>query len=292
MKYKELYRGSLGMALLRLPVTKKDSVNVRRRAISDTGSMTAAQVIRKTGISSRKPILLCGDANKNLPLLSQLLKMSEKPYVLLGTKIDFGERSCLSDLPTDWDAEKPTQKLPSGSGMITLKPSAQTNVDLKVCLPEWDSHLIVMCLGNGLQLDTELINLLHAQGSYILLTESLFRSVKSAEGNKLTPSELMASMSYLVISSAGSGAKELLSVLPHYEQEKITNTTDLSGHGDSPYQTHRHHHRGLGLRLSQSRTLETKPILTQEQLTDMQNSHITLIYNAETAQTWTAKITR
>ena len=108
----------------------------------------------------------------------------------------------------------------------------------------------------------------------------------------MTPSELMASMSYLVISSAGSGAKELISVLPNYEQEKITNTTDLSGHGDSPYQTHRHHHRGLGLRLSQSRTLETKPILTQEQLTDMQNSRITLIYNAETAQTWTAKITR
>ena len=280
-----------GMTLLQMPASKKNRADVRKRDLRSAGSVTAAQIIHEAGFTAQKPLLLCGDIRRNYPVLRQMTKMAGKPFVIIGTRVDF-TNSCLLDLPTDWDENTLRPNLPSGSGRITVTPSMY--LDLKQCVSEWDSHYPVLCLGNGLQLDTELLNLLHAQNGYLLSTDSLYRSVRSVDGDKLTPSELLFSMSYILVSSIGSAAKELLTVIPSYEQEKLTNTLDFSGHGDSPYSSFRGGccRNGLGFRLSQSRTVESKPILTQDELTRMQALHLSLLYNAETAGHWTANIKR
>jgi hypothetical protein len=101
-------------------------------------------------------------------------------------------------------------------------------------------------------------------------------------------------MDYILVSSIGTSAKNLMSVLPSYECEKITNTTDLSLHQDSPNNDfdNMHHRNGGGLRFGQSRTQETKCIITQDDLTRMQDNNTMLIYNAKAAHTWVARIMR
>lgn len=118
------------------------------------------------------------------------------------------------------------------------------------------------------------------------------RSVKNNDGCRLTPEELLLSMDYMIISSIGMAAKDLVSVLPSYECEKVTNTTDFSLHQESPQLSDYHHRNGGGFRISQSRALETKPILTQTDLRSMQDNNTMIIYNAKATHTWVARLVR
>lgn len=292
MLKRKLYDG-LGMALLRIPAGKRDRENKKRRDVVDLGQTTAAQMLSVTGICPDAPLLLSGRHNKTFPILRQLVKMAAVPCLLIGTRRDL-EQSCLLGLDLDWTSETPGSRLSKGSGALCLRPGAETSLALKEYLPGWDTHLSVLCLGNGLQVDTELLNLLNGTGRYILLSEALGRSVKGSEGSKLTLEELLLSMDYIVISSIGMAAKELVAALPSYECEKVTNITDFSLHQDSPQSSiEGHHHRnGGGFRLSQSRSLEPKPILTQDDLRSMQNNNTVMIYNARAAHTWVARIVR
>ena len=150
-----------------------------------------------------------------------------------------------------------------------------------------------MCLGNGLQVDQELLNLLNSVGHYILLSETLHTSIKSIDGCKLTVEELLSSMKYILISSIGTAGKELLKVLPDFEYEKLTNTTDFSLHQDAPheYRGEHHHRNGGGLRFSQAKTLESRCILTQEDLIQIQDSNSMLVHNTSNSHTWVVRIT-
>jgi len=286
----KLYDGT-GMALLRIPIGKTSSVDSKRRGIGDLGRTTAAQMLSATGMRPDSPILLSGRHNKTFPVLRQLVKMTSVPCLLIGTRRDL-EQSCLLDLGLDWISETPRSRLSSDSGALYLRPGAETNLALKEYLPGWDDHLLILCLGNGLQVDAELLNLLNGLGRYILISESLSRSVKGGEGYRLTPEELLSSMDYMVISSIGTAAKDLVSVLPSYECEKVTNTTDFSLHQNSPQLSDHHHRNGGGFRISQSRARETKPILTQDDLRSMQDNNTLVIYNSRAAHTWVARLVR
>lgn len=286
----KLYKG-LGMALLRIPIGKASNADSKRRGIGDLGRTTAAQMLSVTGVRLDAPILLSGRHNKVFPVLRQLVKMAPMPCLLIGTRRDM-EQSCLLDLDLDWTSETPQSRLSPGHGALYLRPGAETNLALKEYLPGWDTHLLILCLGNGLQVDAELLNLLNGLGCYILILESLSRSVKESEGCRFTPEELLSSMDYMVISSIGTAAKDLVSALPSYECEKVTNTTDFSLHQVSPHLSDHHHRNGGGFRISQSRALETKSILTQDDFRSMQDSSTLVIYNARAAHTWVAKLVR
>jgi hypothetical protein len=99
-------------------------------------------------------------------------------------------------------------------------------------------------------------------------------------------------MDYVLVTSIGSSAKDLLQVLLTYEYEKITNTTDLSLHQDAPQMTSGsyHHRNGGGFRLSQSKTMDEKCIFSQDGIRKMQDNGEMLIYNAKTSHTWVAKL--
>ena len=288
---KKLYE-VIGMSLLSFPETKKNKINNKRRNVDNIEMSSAARMIGVTGIRPAEPLIFCGRYNKAFPVVRQLIKMSSRPFLILGTKRDLAEDSCFRMLDIEWESESPQASLLEKNGIFVLKPGPDTNLILKEYLSRWDSHLIIMCLGNGIQIDQELLNLLNSVGHYILLTETLQRSVKCMEGCKLTPEELLASMDYILVSSIGTAGKELLKVLPDYEYEKITNTTDLSLHQDAPheYRGGHHHRNGGGLRFSQSKTLESRCIFTQDDLTRMQETNTMLIYNARCAHTWAAQI--
>ena len=110
----------------------------------------------------------------------------------------------------------------------------------------------------------------------------------------MTAEELLASMDYIIVSSIGTSAKSLMAVLPSYECEKVTNTTDFTLHRDSPNRDlgNNHHRNGGGLRFGQARTTESKCIFTHDDLTRMQDNNTMLIYNAKEAHTWVARIAR
>lgn len=292
MRKKSLF-GSPGINLLSLPIGKNDSVNTARKNIADLEMTTSANMISITGVKPTSPMLMCGKYNKLYPVLKQLLRMSEMSYVLVGTQKDF-ETSFLDKIPTDWRGCQIASNLPEGNGMITVRPGAETVYMMKDAMVNWFERLVILCLGNGIQVDQELLNILNSLGSYIILSEALSRSIRGSEGCKMTAEELLASMDYILVSSIGTSAKSLMAVLPSYECEKVTNTTDFSLHRDSPNNElgSIHHRNGGGLRLGQARTTESKCIFTQDDLTRMQDNNTMLIYNAKVAHTWVARIAR
>lgn len=288
---KKLYEAA-GISLLKFPTTKKNSLNNKRRNVSDIGTTSAAHMIGITDIRQEEPLIFCGKYNKALPVVRQLIKMSSRPFLILGTKRDLAKDSCLRLLDVEWEKESLQRILSKGNGVIVLKPGAETNLMLKEYLSEWDSHLIIMCLGNGIQVDQELLNLLNSLGHYILLSETLQRSIKYTDGCKLTVADLLSSMDYILVSSIGTSGKELIRVLPDYDYEKVTNTADFSIHKDAPheYKGGYHHRNGGGLRFGQSKTQESRYIFTQDDLTKLQDSNTMIIYNAHYAHIWVARI--
>lgn len=292
---KKIYN-TVGMTLLSLPTTKNNRINNKRRNIIDLESTSAAHMISVAEIIPENPLIFCGKHQKAIPVVLQLIKKSERPFVLVGTKRDLGENSCLRIIDTEWESDSIPPTLPEGNGILILKPGVQTNLDLKICLSEWETHLIILCIGNGLQVDQELLNMLNSIGHYILLSESVNRGIKSTDGNKMTASDLLAAMEYILVSSVGTAAKDFLKILPDFECEKITNSYDLSFHQDAPhdYKREHHHRNGGGLRLSQSKVRESRCILTEEDLNELQASNAMIIHNAHSrsrCHTWIARIT-
>ena len=273
-----------------LPATKNNRANNKRRNVVDMESTTASHVIGATGIRTEEPLIFCGKHNKAIPIIRQLVKQSSRPFVLLGTRRDLAEDSCLRVLDVQWESEHFSYSLPDGNGILVLGSDAQTYLDLKECVSKWDSHLIIFCVGNGLQVDQELLNLLNGVGHYILLSESLQRSIKSTEGNKMTASDLLTSMEYILVSSIGTAGKDLLNVLPTFEYEKITNTMDLTIHQAPEYKYRGGRHHGGGLVFGQSKTQESRSIFTQEDLRHMQDANMLIIHNASASHTWVARI--
>lgn len=159
----KLYDG-IGLALLRIPIGKTSKTDSKRRGIGDLGWTTTAQMLSVTGVRPDSPILLSGRHNKTFPILRQLVKMAPVPCLLMETRRDL-EQSCLLDLNFDWTLETPRSCLSPGSGALYLRPGAGTNLTLKEYIPDWDTHLLILCLGNGLQVDAELLNLLNGLGA-------------------------------------------------------------------------------------------------------------------------------
>lgn len=283
---------TLGMALASLPATKSNRTNNKRRNVKNMESVSAAQMISFTNINTENPLIFCGKYNKAFPVLKQLIKKSHRPFVLIGTKRDLGENSCLRALDTEWECDSITGNLPDGNGLLLLEAGGETSLRLQAFLSDWDSHLIILCVGNGLQVDDHLLNLLNSIGHYILLSEGLHRSVKSSEGTKMSPAELLASMEYILVSAIGTAAKELQKVFPNYECERVTNTLNLSLHRDAPHQNsgNQHHRNGGGLNFGQAKMLESRNIFTQEDLTNLQDSNELIIHNAQSSHTWIARI--
>ena len=288
MKGKHLYSNSkLGINLLALPNLNSARANAKRRNISDVGSVTASQALSYGGVFPDAPLLFCGSANKAFPILQQLVRMTNKPFILIGT-----ERlndSCLCALETSWSSSQVPDHLETGSGILTLSPDIETYAALRDSIRAWHTHFPIVCLGDGLSLDSSMLDSLNSLGAYCIITGSLQRSVLTSD--KLEIGALLRSMEYVLISSAGGAAQEIVDYLPKFEEIRVTNTTDFSSHRDTPRDLYGHHpHNGSGIRISQSRVVETMPVIKQDELVAMQKENALVIYNTRTARVYISRI--
>ena len=289
MKKKDLFPTHNGLRLFRLPELGRERENTRRRNIQDLHNTTAAAALAAAGVSSYGATLFCGGHSAALPFLRQLTKKAE-PYVVLGTPKDLGVNDCLFRLPHDWKNDRLLPTLPDGNGFLTLRPSDQTRIDLTHLLQNWE-HYVILCLGNGLQLDAELLDRLNERGGFVLLTESLNKGVRSADENKLTLKRVLTSMDYLLISSIGQEFQDLVEMLPRYQEERVSNTLDWQSYRNG-FNARLGHRSGKGFRISQTRSLEEKPILRQEDIRTMEAQRRVFLLNTHSCDAYTAAIVR
>ena len=290
MKISKRLHSALGTELLRLPVMSSARANEKRRDIGELKQVTVSNMISSTGINPDEPLIFCGSQNRAFPVTDMLTRMTAKPFLLVGTQRDFQDSSMLALMPA-WSETQIRRQLPEGSGMLTLQPGPETSILLKDSIPSWSSHFLILCLGCGLQLDAETLNLLNSHGSYLLVTDSLHRSIRSTDGNRLSATDLLRCMDVVMVSSAGCGIKEVVEILPAYEAQAITNTIDFSAFMDAPGYAADHRRRdGRGWRLGQSRSVETKPVITQSELLRLQAYGAMFVYNARLGRSWIVRI--
>ena len=177
--------------------------------------------------------------------------------------------------------------LPAGNGRITLdSEELQLNYEQ---ISGFTSHLIFLCLGQGLSLTAALLDQLNAAGNYVLISSSPLSCAVShaGTGNLLTEETLLRTMRCLVISSIGGGdSQTLLRVLPTFESEQVTNNFDFSTHRENHWTGMMGHHGGTGFRIGQNRSLVTKPILSVDDLICLRSNSQTLVYNQDLLRVW------
>ena len=267
-----------------------EKANAKRKNIIDLGSVTAAEMIASADINIDGPILICGRYNKTFPVFHRLVSMSKIPFVLIGTKKDF-DNSCLKREKTEWETNVPSRNLQQGNGLLILKPSSDTYLTLKEYMADWNTHLVVICFGGGLQTDGELFNLLNGLGNYVILSEALGRSIKKNDGWGINEKDILAAMKYIVVSFIGTSASALLEVLPSYMQEKfIENIGYNESEGSSGRIFMRYYHGGSGFHFGKQRAFETGKILSDDDLVNLQDENKMVVYNTDNRHVWVMRI--
>ena len=255
-----LFRSNRGMHLLALPTTHADAENTRRKNIQDGGTTTASRLLAQARILPQEA-LVCGPPGRIFSAVEALQLQSSRPFVLIGTARDLTD-SPLLRLPVQWQDTVLPDRLPEGSGRITIHPG-EFGMGMMQMADWGGTHTILLCLGQGLSASTELLDALNACGDYVLLCSSLSRAVPSRTGG-LTTEGLLRSMRYLIVSSAGGDAQTLLQVLPSYESERVTNSIGFNTHHDRGGMMGRH--GGSGFSFGQNREVVTKPVLSPADL--------------------------
>lgn len=280
-----------GLPVLSLPVTRKNRVNEKQKAKMVTKSerrVTALQLLGMAGIYPDAPMLFCGSHSKALPMLQELVKMTDKPFLLLGS-VRTLENSPLNWLDISWEAGEMTGELPCGNGKIAFENRESGEFALTEVLLKADGYLPVLCLGNGCCMDEELFEAISRFDSYILLSGPILAQSVKEIGGRMRVEELLSKMSYVIVSSIGAkSACELIRILPEYEEVKVSDGAILNLHRDTPGMDmgRMHHGTGIGFQLSQNRSKETRPVLTQDDFRSWQEDNRMFVYNALAGHIW------
>lgn len=167
-----LFRSNRGMHLLTLPTTHADAENTRRKNIQDGGTTTASRLLAQARILPQEALVF-GPPGRIFPVVESLQRKSSRPFVLIGTARDLTD-SPLLRLPTQWQDTVLPDRLPEGSGRITINPG-EFGMGMMQMADWGGTHTILLCLGQGLSASTELLDALNACGDYVLLCSSLSR---------------------------------------------------------------------------------------------------------------------
>lgn len=280
------FRTNTGMRFFALPTTQADNVNASRKGIVDLGIVSPAELLDQTKIFPHGT-LVCGPLGRTYPIIEALTRQSRLPFVMIGAAADFSDTP-LCQMDVQWSYSSMPSHLPAGNGRITLdSEELQLNYEQ---ISGFTSHLIFLCLGQGLSLTAALLDQLNAAGNYVLISSSPLSCAVShaGTGNLLTEETLLRTMRCLVISSiiGGGDAQTLLRVLPTFESEQVTNNFDFSTHRENHWTGMMGHHGGTGFRIGQNRSLVTKPILSVDDLICLRSNSQTLVYNQDLLRVW------
>lgn len=260
----KLYRPK-GLSLISAPVTSSDRANNRARGIKDLGCITGAQLLRALGHAGNGPLLFCGSQSSAFPLIRQAALSSEKPFLLVGMERSLRD-SCFLSLGPDWTHANAKISPPPGSGCFMLSPGQEAHLELKESLPGWGDYYVILLPGNGLQLDGNDLDLLNALGSYALVTDQITRCFAVSNETGLPLSRVFESMELIIYKNPDAGVRELVTVLPTIQMVNAVNAMDYSSYRNGLGVAYGTPMRGRGLRLSQSRSVENKPVLEEDQI--------------------------
>lgn len=292
MKKKLNMVGKDSLPILSFPITKKNRVNEKKKAemITETEKrITAAHMLSLSKIKPDAPLLICGEHSKAFLILKELVKMTEKPFLLIGTE-GMLKNSPLNWLNIEWEAEDSVDEPFCGNGKLTLKNGRSTKLVLAEALKKRSDYLPIICLGKGYYLDADSFELINGLDSYILLSGPVLDQGVKEIGGGLKSTELLVKMSYIIVSSiSAKSTNDLISILPQFEERKVSDNTALNLHRDAPGMDMEkvHHRTGISLQLSQVRNMETRPVLTQDDFREaLQNNNRAFAYNALINHIW------
>lgn len=282
----KLYRPE-GLPLLSMPVTQADRVNNHARGILDLGRVTGAQLLHAVGYDGSGPLLFCGSQSQAFPLVRQAALSAGKPFLLIGSEHTLRD-SCFLSLEPEWTRGSASPSLPTGSGCLMLQSGQASHLELKESLANWIDRYLILLPGCGLQLDGNDLDLLNTIGSYAIISDSIGRSFASSSETGITLGRVYESMDLVVCRTAGGGIRELISVLPTFQQVKTVNSMDYSNYKNGAGTISGIPMRGRGIRLSQARSIETKPVLEEEQITTALHQSRTVVISMAARKTFVA----
>lgn len=276
-----------GMKLFALPRGKKDRINTRERNITDLGKITAAGAIYRSSLAPDHPLLYCGQQSMAVPFIRELLKSSSKPFVIIGSERDLDSTSCFYSLSWNEKVYSPNDYR-AGNTIMKLNAAGSPSLALASRLNLWDDHQLVLCIGGGILMDAEILNLLNRLfPGYILVCDSFTRSVSVELGTQV----LLQYIACFVCSSFSGSADEFIKILPKFKAEVYTNTTGFAVNANAGMFGHESHNmRGRSANISQSRTFEEKSVLEASELQKLQECGKTLIYNRDSGHVFLARI--
>lgn len=275
---KNLFRPS-EIPALRTSTMLQNPGNAGNFPAVNLGSCTPFLLFDSAGFSSTGTVCIMGNPSKGIGLAKAMLRRSRKPFLFLGPASD--SNSVFNSLKPEWELSSPQENLPDGNGAVFIENPYRMHSDFCYWLEGWEQkYTVLLHLGTGLQIGREELNIL-SSGHTILFCENVPQSLRGDKNGGIAPLEFMKQMHYLVVFSSGAETAELISLLPKYQYEKITNTTGINTYNSHSVFNPFHIHLGRGYSANQSRTIEfKKDIFEMDDLQRLFGAGYTLVYNA------------
>lgn len=261
------------------PVTSSNRRNAEKHPAVDLGCATPFQLFASASISRNGTICILGKPGRGVGIARALTVRSEKPFLFLGTVRDKDYIS--SSLKPEWIRDSAQPNLPCGSGTILF--ANPHNAYLEICqyVEEWSkNYFLIIHLGNGLQAGTELMNIFCAIEQCLIFCDSIPQSIRNTDTRSITQLDFLQQMHYLLVFSSGAETESLVNLLPTYQYEKISNTTNLNTYRGRSILHPFHGHHGHGISVGQTRTMEYKKnIFEADELQRIFSDGYALVYN-------------
>lgn len=278
------------ISVISAPVTSANLRNAKNHPAMDLGCCTPFQMLANTGISHDGTICIIGNPSRGIGVAKAMIRRNRKPFLLLGTASD--KDSLSSSLGADWTQDFAQLSLPAGNGALLFSKPYSSYLEMCEYMEAWSQdYFLVLHIGAGLQIGIEILNLLSSVKQCLILCDSIPQSIRDSESHTVTSLEFMKKMKYLLVFSSGVSSKDLVELLPTYQYEKVSNTTNFNAYkGRSIFHPLRAH-RGHGVSVGQTRTMEyKKSVFEVDDLKKIFDDGYMLAYNASSDSVFLAQI--
>ena len=278
------------ISVVSAPVTTANLRNVRNHPAIDLGCCTPFQMLANTGISHDGTVCIIGNPSRGIGVVKAMIRRSRKPFLLLGTASD---RNLLSSfLEPDWVRDSAQMNLPEGNGALLFSKPYSSYLEMCEYMEAWNqNHFMILHLGSGLQIGIEILNLISSVEQCLIICDSVPQSIRDSETRTVTSLEFMKKMKYLLVFSSGVSSKDLVELLPTYQYEKVSNTTNFNAYKGRSILHPFRGHRGHGVSVGQTRTMEyKKSVFEVDDLKRIFDDGYMIAYNASSDSVFLAQI--
>lgn len=279
------------ISVVSFPVTAKNTQNAKNHPSVELGTCTPSQLINYAGIDTTGNLCVIGNYSRCISFLLSMIRRSKKSFLIIGPESD--KNSAFMTLQPKWTMDSVQADLPSGSGAVFLSTPYSSYMELCEYFENWSKkYFIILHLSGGVQVGSELLNLLNATEQCVILCDSVPQGLRNNETRTITAKEFMSQMPYLLVNSSGVVTKDLIEVLPTYQYEKVSNTMNVNSYMGRAFFHPFRGHKGYGSSLGQTRTIDYKKSLFEmDELQRIFNDGTSLLYDAKNNAVFLAQIT-